>query len=114
VKKADMPYERKLCVGIDFSGNHRMWSAGCRKSNVWIAEVLCTSPRPNLVSLKRVQQLSGNGHPFDRLVQYLRETDFDAAAIDAPFSVPADYLQPRTHPQLLELIGNAKLSYNEP
>jgi hypothetical protein len=99
---------RSLCVGIDFSGNDRMWSTGCGNSNVWIAEVERSSPRPILVSLKRVQQLSGDGPPFDRLIQYLRETDFDAGAIDAPFSVPAEYLQPRTHSELLELIGKAK------
>jgi hypothetical protein len=96
-------------VGIDFSSNHRMWSAGRGNSNVWIAEVERRLSRPVLVSLKRVQHLRGNGHPFDRLIQYLRETDFDAAAIDAPFSVPAEYLQARTHSDLLELIGKAKL-----
>jgi hypothetical protein len=104
----------KICAGIDFSGNHHMWSAGCGNSNVWIAEVECSSPRPILVSLKRVQQLSGDGHPFDRLIQYLRDTDFDAAAIDAPFSVPAEYLQPRTHSELLELIGRVKLIDGRP
>ena len=104
----------KLCVGIDFSGNHRMWSPGCGKSNVWIAEVRCSSPRPILLSLKRVQHLSGDGHPFDRLIRYLRETDFDAAAIDAPFSVPVEYLQPRTHSELLKLVGKAELIDRRP
>lgn len=103
-----------LCVGIDFSGNHRMWSAGCGNSNVWIAEVECNSPRPIPLSVRRVQELSGEGHPFDRLIQYLRETDFDAAAIDAPFSVPAEYLQPRSHSELLELIGRAELIDGRP
>jgi hypothetical protein len=104
----------RLCVGIDFSGNHRMWSAGCGKSNVWIAEVERSSPRPVLLSVKQVQELSCDVHPFDRLIQYLRETDFDAAAIDAPFSVPAEYLQPRTHSELLELVGKAKLIDDRP
>jgi hypothetical protein len=109
-----LTHHRSLCVGIDFSGNHRMWSAGCGNSNVWIAEVERSSPRPVLVSLKRVQQLNGERHPFDRLIRYLRDTDFDAAAIDAPFSVPAEYLQPRTHSELLELIGKAKLIDGRP
>jgi len=105
---------RKLCVGIDFSGNYRMWSAGCRKSNVWIAEVECGLPLPTLLSVRRVQQLEGAGHPFDRLIQYLCQTDFAAVAIDAPFSVPAEYLQPRKHSELLKLIGSAKLIDGRP
>ena len=81
---------------------------------MWIAEVERSSPRPVLMSLKRVQQLSSDGHPFDRLIQYLRDTDFDAAAIDAPFSVPAEYLRPKTHSELLKLIGKAKLIDGRP
>jgi hypothetical protein len=98
----------RLCVGIDFSGDHLMWSAGCGRSNVWIAEVECGSSSPTLRSVQRVQQLDGGGHPFDRLVRYLRGTDFAAAAIDSPFSVPAAYLPAGGHSELLKLVGEAK------
>jgi predicted nuclease with RNAse H fold len=92
-------------LGIDFSGNFRMWSAGCSKSNVWIAEVECGVSRPTLVNLRRVQQLSGDHNPFTRLVEYLRQFEFDAAAIDAPFSVPSEHLRSREHRGLLELVA---------
>ena len=95
-------------LGIDFSGNFRMWSAGCGNSNVWIAEVQQGVSRSKLVGLKRVQELGGDGPPFNRLVQYLRESDFDAAAIDAPFSIPAQYLPAGGHGTLLELVSSIK------
>lgn len=97
------------CLGIDFSGNSRMWSAGCRNSNVWIADVELgrgpACPHPVLIGLCRVQQLAGDEPPFVRLVQYLRTSDFDAAAIDAPFSIPAEYWTPQSHKDLLNLVS---------
>src|SRR5262252_834104 len=59
--------ERERWLGIDFSGDHRMWKAGCRNSNVWIAKVR----RGNqfvLCDLRTVQELPGDGAPFHRLV----------------------------------------------
>jgi len=37
-------------LGIDFSGNFRMWWAGCGRSNVWITEVERGESRPALVA----------------------------------------------------------------
>jgi Protein of unknown function (DUF429) len=82
-----------------------MWSAGCGKSNVWIAEVECATGRLSLAKLRRVQQLSGDHHPFTSLVQYLRQSEFTAAAIDAPFSIPVAYVRPKIHRELLELVA---------
>lgn len=91
-----------------------MWRAGCGRSNVWIAEVESGAALPTLVSLRRVQELEGDGAPFEGFVRYLRETDFAVAAIDAPFSVPADYLPDGGHAQLLKLIGEAECSDGRP
>ena len=91
-----------------------MWSAGCSKGNVWIAEVECGVSRPGLVNLRRVQQLSGDHNPFTRLVQYLRQFDFDAAAIDAPFSVPREHLRSREHRELLEQVAKLELRAGRP
>jgi hypothetical protein len=91
-------------LGIDFSGNHKMWSAGCRRSNVWIAEIQRSGGTNNyfvLCDLKRVQQLPGEDHPFSRLGRYLAQRKFAAAGIDAPFSVPARFMPPGGHQSLL-------------
>jgi Protein of unknown function (DUF429) len=103
-RKSDPTSRRYL--GIDFSGNFRMWSAGCGKTNVWIAEVESGASGLTLVELSTVQQLScKQDHPFTRLVKRLRRADFEAAAIDAPFSIPAKYLRPMKHRELLDLVS---------
>jgi predicted nuclease with RNAse H fold len=51
-----------------------------------------------------VQTLPGCGAPFERLVTELRTRDFCAAAIDAPFSVPADFIPDGGHDGLLALV----------
>jgi hypothetical protein len=61
------------CIGIDFSGNWRMWLPGCKYSNVWIADVDYGHSSPVLVDLRRVQLLAG-GAPFASLVRYLRDS----------------------------------------
>ena len=102
------------CLGIDFSGNFRMWSAGCGTSNVWIAETEASESRLKLVNLRRVQQLDGDSAPFTRLVQLLRQSAFDVAAIDAPFSIPSEYLHSRGHRELLELVAKLMLNGARP
>jgi hypothetical protein len=101
-------------LGIDFSGNFRMWSPGCGTSNVWVAETEASDRRLKLVKLRRVQQLDGDCAPFTRLAQYLRQSNFDVAAIDAPFSIPAEYLRSRRQRELLELGANIELSGGRP
>lgn len=91
-------------LGIDFSGNHLMWRPGCRRSNVWIAEASRSGTGLVLSSLRRVQELPGAAHPFNRLVGLLRTGKYAVAAIDAPFSVPAGYLGRRRHSALLNLV----------
>ena len=95
-------------LGIDFSGDNNKWSARCSKSNVWIAEVTPSDHLLRLASLMRVQELQGDGSPFARLAAFLSKRDFLAAAVDAPFSVPADFLSSAGHKGLLE--GVAGLS----
>jgi predicted nuclease with RNAse H fold len=95
-------------LGIDFSGDNNKWSTRCSKSNVWIAEITPSGQFLRLASLKRVQELRGDGSPFARLSALLSKRDFLAAAVDAPFSVPADFLSSGGHKELLE--GVAGLS----
>ncbi len=93
-------------LGIDFSGNQLMWRPDCGRSNVWIADVKKTGERLVLERLMRVQELPGDAHPMERLAALLRVGDYDAAAIDAPFSVPRMYVPPEGYASLLERIGS--------
>jgi Protein of unknown function (DUF429) len=43
--------------------------------------------------------------PFDRLVKLLAAGDFEAAAIDAPFSLPSAYMPPGGHLELLRRVA---------
>jgi hypothetical protein len=72
------------------------------------ADSRINSPQTRLSSLKRVQELQGDGSPFARLAALLSKRNFLAAAVDAPFSVPADFLSSGGHRELLE--GVAGLS----
>ncbi len=91
-------------LGIDFSGNHLMWRPN-RRSNVYIAEVRLRQGRPLLSTLQTVQELPGQEEPFQRLVSLLKAKGFNAAAIDAPFSVPWEYLPSEGHRALLEQVA---------
>ena len=91
----------KRWLGIDFSGNHKMWRAENRRGNVWIAEITDAGGEKELTRLDPVQALLGEGPPFQKLAALLRRREFEAAGIDAPFSVPLDYLPPGGHRKLL-------------
>jgi hypothetical protein len=92
-------------LGIDFSGNHQMWRPSCGRSNVWISDVRKTGEGLVLERLLRVQELPGDEHPLERLAALLREGDFEATAIDAPFSVPRAFVPPEGYATLLDRIG---------
>jgi hypothetical protein len=93
-------------LGIDFSGNHLKWRPRCTTSNVWIADVRRDEAGLRLHGLLRVQQLPGAGHPFDRLAILLAGASYVAAGIDAPFSVPDNYVgRVGGHAALLTLVG---------
>jgi hypothetical protein len=91
-------------LGIDFSGDQRKWSPRCSKSNVWIAEIRGYEDALRLVDLRRVQQLQGEGSPFELLARLLSKRDFAAAGIDAPFSVPGDFIPNGRHKDLLDTV----------
>lgn len=94
-------------LGIDFSGNWRMWRSRCMTSNVWVAEVNGTSSRLSLTALSRLQDLADDcGAPFEWLVSFLGAGQFTAAAIDAPFAVPKQFVGPGGHTGLVSRIGN--------
>lgn len=94
-------------LGIDFSGNDAMWRHGCTRSNVWIADVRPGPGLPILRGLVRVQDLPGSEPPFNRLASLLAGGDFLSAAIDAPFSLPAGFVQRvGGHRALLDLVGS--------
>ena len=61
--------------------------------------------RSFLSELQIVQELPGREEPFQRLVRLLKAKDFNAAAIDAPFSVPCEYLPCGGHKALLEMVA---------
>lgn len=82
----------RILHGIDFSGNHEMWTPGCGDSKVWIATAEMQRDMLRLAELRPVQHLPGSAHPFERLIVLLRLGDYCAAAIDAPFSLPARHL----------------------
>jgi hypothetical protein len=91
-------------LGIDFSGNICKWSQGCTTSNVWIAEITEQLGKLRLDKLGTVQRLPGSDPPFKRLAARLTTGDFSAAAIDAPFSIPADFIPDGKHDSLLALV----------
>jgi hypothetical protein len=79
-------------IGIDFSGDVRRWTNGTRRSNVWIASADYDHNQMRVHKLIRVQELDHPGHPFDRLCKFIISNDRARVAIDAPFSIPKDYL----------------------
>jgi hypothetical protein len=75
---------------------------------VWIAELVPEAGNLRLSSLRRLQELPGEDHPFERLVGLLRQGEFFGAAIDAPFSIPAQYVPEKGHGALLRLVGGMR------
>ena len=98
-------------VGIDFSGDQTQWAANVQASNIWVAEVEQDGEQLNVVDLRHVQQLGGQGRPFARLAAWLASGSFSAAAIDAPFSVPWWFFGHvfADHPALLEVVNGLPL-----
>lgn len=94
-----------LIHGIDFSGNVRMWTPGCGRSNVWIATARLGANQPELLKLGSVQELPGEVHPFDRLAKLFADANYLAAAIDAPFSLPARHMPKGGFPALLKAVN---------
>jgi hypothetical protein len=94
-------------LGIDFSGDHLKWRAHCRTSNVWIADVRESGGQLYLDDTYQVQKLEGNDDipPFTRLVNLLQNAEYDAAGIDAPFSIPDKYVPDNNHKALLTHVG---------
>lgn len=94
-------------LGIDFSGDHLEWRANCNKSNIWIADVRESDGQVYLHDTFPVQQLEGNNDipPFTRLINLLKNAEYDGAGIDAPFSIPDKYVPDDSHEMLLARIG---------
>ena len=101
-------------MGIDFSGNVRMWTAGCSTSNVWIADVHAYGRTVTLKDLRPVQELPGQGMPFDRLIALLSSRSYDISAIDAPFSIPACKMPPGGHEELLRIVASMETNDGRP
>lgn len=99
-------------IGIDFSGANGSWSPGTTKSNVWIAVVdQLRRTELRLSTLEQVQrfQTQDAAPPFKRLANFLRDGDFDCAAIDAPFSLPSTALPKGTRIEFLKRIERLPL-----
>lgn len=110
--------DQHLYLGIDFSGDHLRWRPRTARSNVWIADVVESGAGLELRGLRRVQELPNGAIPFDRLARLLQAGRFRAAAIDAPFSVPHEFLGARSHRELLaevaELASRARSYQRRP
>ena len=91
-------------LGIDFSGGAAPWQARCSRPTVWIASIE-DEASPRLADLRPVQDLPGTEEPFARLATRLRQVDYTAACIDAPFSIPAEHLPPGGHRALLTRVA---------
>jgi hypothetical protein len=89
-------------LGIDFSGAAAPWRARCGRPTVWIAFATFANDRLTLDDLIPAQDLPGAGAPFHRLTGLLDRGDYAAAAIDAPFSIPAAHMKPGGHAALLQ------------
>ena len=105
---------QQLVHGIDFSGNVQKWTPGCGRSNVWVATAEWDANRLELIALRRVQELPGEDHPFSRLVHLLASADYLAAAIDAPFALPARHMPTGGFPALLEAVENFQIENHRP
>ncbi|ANI79266.1 DUF429 domain-containing protein [Sphingobium sp. EP60837] len=93
-----------MYLGIDFSGGSAPWKKRCSRPTVWIA-TLNDANKPHLIDVRPVQQLPGEGEPFHRLIALLRTGEYTAAAIDAPFSIPAENLPTGGHSALLSCVS---------
>ena len=93
-------------IGIDFSGGARPWRRSVSRPTVWIAVVEDSNEKRQLVELIPVQSLDGNEAPYDRLVKFLAAGDFEAAGIDAPFSLPLAHMPPGGHSELLQQVAS--------
>ena len=92
----------KVVHGIDFSGNAKMWRPGIRRSNVWVSTAQVHEQTMEVVALRRVQDLPGRSHPFQRLAALLAKGAYYAAGIDAPFALPARHMPAGGFPMLLQ------------
>jgi hypothetical protein len=97
-------------LGVDFSGGAGPWRPVCAKPTVWIA----TLEAFRLADLRPVQELEGDGEPFDRLAALLREGRYRAAAIDAPFSLPAAHMPEGGHARLVADVGAMEAAVDRP
>ncbi len=92
-------------VGIDFSGAAAPWLPHVYRPTVWLAVAKDDGYGTRLESLMPVQALEGNGPPFDRLVGFLTNGDFEVAAIDAPFALPLAHMPGGRRSELLRRVG---------
>lgn len=103
--------DMKSWLGIDFSGDYRRWAKGCKRTNIWIAEVKGFQGDFRLKNLFSVQSISEDfgEEPFERLVNFLKEKNFESAGIDAPFSIPEKFMPSGGYNKLLEEIQEMPL-----
>jgi uncharacterized protein DUF429 len=103
-----------LFLGIDFSGGARPWRRSNSNPTVWLASAKDSDDGLQLVDLIPVQSLPGDQAPFDRMVNLLAAGEFEAAAIDAPFSLPSAHLPPGGHTELLRQISTLTDGHDRP
>jgi hypothetical protein len=95
-----------VVLGVDFSGGIGPWRPAVSNPTVWIATLAWDGDDvPEVTSLCPVQALEGGAQPFERLVDHLRGAEYEVAAIDAPFSLPAPHLPPGGRSALLDRVA---------
>jgi Protein of unknown function (DUF429) len=97
--------DRPTWLGIDFSGDNRIWGKGRSRSNVWLATLQGRAGALALTDVRRVQDVGGGDEPFARLAALLSIGVYSAASIDAPFSVPEHRCPPGGYQALLAQVS---------
>jgi hypothetical protein len=79
-------------IGVDFSGNAEQWRPQVSRPNVWVAFATSGAETVELSGLLPVQDLPGTESPFPRLQRVFKERSGSICAIDAPFSLPSQFV----------------------
>src|SRR4051794_38577905 len=106
--------EGACSFGLDFSGGSQPWRPQVRNPTVWIATLRVHGELLTLDDLHPVQNLPGSGDAFAKLVNWLGGGKFAAAAIDAPFSIPAIHIPEGSHAELVRRVGWMSLGHERP
>jgi len=84
--------QRVELIGVDFSGNADQWRPTVSRPNVWVAFGISGAETLKVSGLVPVQDLPGPEAPFLKLRRLFAERHGSTCAIDAPFSLPSQFV----------------------